>query len=161
MTGYETLQKAVADAQKMLNDEKAKLVALQSDPSYIYYRAIFADPRVKNATDGWIATNGEFWQGADAKNNRNIAGQYITDWESKIDTQEYVIADAQKTLETATQTLVNYETNSPIGQQAAASQKDADSKRTLVVTTVIIGVVIVTVAFVIYYVRKSKKKKTE
>lgn len=160
MTGYEVLQTAVADAQSVLNAEKAKLVSLQNDSNFIYYKGILADPRVSSNPNGWISGTGEFWQGGDATTSHSNATGYVNNHNGKIAAQQGIIVDATETLNLARKALADYESTSPIGQQAAIASKDASAKRTLIVTVVIIAVVVVAISFVIYFVRKSKKAKT-
>lgn len=160
MTGYETLQQAVADAQNVLNDARTALTALQQDGTYIRLKGILADPRVVADPNGWIDGSGVFWNSADAPAARANGQRIVTEHEGRIAAQQTVVTDAKATLDSARKALTDYEKNSPIGQQAAASLKDAQSKNTLVVTVVVIGIVVVVVAVAIWFVRKKKKTTT-
>lgn len=160
-TGYDTLQQAVADAQKVLNDEKATLTSLRNDSTYIRQKAILTDPRVINTPNGWIDGAGVFWQGGDAQAQHAQGAEIVRTHEARIAAQQEVITNAEKTLDAARVALANYEKNSPIGQQAAIAEKDAAAKRTLIVTVVIIGVVVVAISIVFYFVRKKKKSENK
>lgn len=160
MTGYETLQQAVTDAQNNLNAARAALTTLQQDATYIRLKGILADPRVVADPNGWIDGSGVFWNSADAPAAHANGVRIVTEHEGRIAAQQNVITAAQTALNTARTNLIEYEKNSPIGQQTAASLKDADSKRGVIVTVVIIGVVILVVAGVVYFVKRKKKTAT-
>lgn len=161
MTGYEVLQQAVAEAQRLLNEERARLTAMQQNAEYVRVRTILSDSRVMNNPRAWIDSAGTYWEGNDAASAHTAGANFRNNHEALMGEQSSVITRAQTALNDARQALTDYEKNSPIGQQAAQSAadsaKDAASKKTLIVTVVIVGIVVIVVSVVTYFVRKKKK----
>lgn len=159
MTAYDTLQKAVNDAQNAFNAANAELVRLKNDPTYLRNKSILADPRVINDPNSWIASTGEWWNSVDAPAARRAGQQYVNEQNARIAAQTELVALAKKDLDDARKALTDYERNSPIGQQAAQNKMEEGKNKRTVIIIVVLGLTIVIVTGVIMYVKKRNKVK--
>lgn len=159
MTAYDTLQKAVNDAQNAFNAANAELVRLKNDPTFLRNKSILADPRVIADPNSWIASTGEWWNSVDAPAARRAGQQYVNEQNARIVAQTELVALAKKDLDDARKALTDYERNSPIGQQAAQNKMEEGKNKRTVIIIVVLGLTIVIVAGVIMYVKKRNRGK--
>lgn len=158
-SGYDTLQQAVTEAQRILAEEKSKLAALQNDAEYVRVMAILNDSRVRADSRSWIDAGGTFWTGNDAAQEHQQGQSFVNNQQGKIAAQQAVVNDAQRTLDSAKKDLIEYEQQSPVGQQAAVNA-GAMSKANMTVIYSIIGLAfIIVLGIIIGYIEKENKIK--